>query len=174
MIHHQEHFSQVSSFKYDNAEMHGVRCEWQIVRDCISWLAVIPSVDILFVRFPKKTCGWAVKFRLYYISHDFLPHGSFSQMYTLICDLSWGVQNNFTVPFIFYPKLKRSQTDQHSHHISLTELLICVCHCTIHTRGQCKWHQDIFLHMLEYIILFCLHVQATSALIGLESGDGNG
>ena len=28
--------------------------------------------------------------------------------------------------------------------------------------------------MLEHITLFCLHVQATSALIGLESGDGNG
>ena len=103
-----------------------------------------------------------------------LLRGGFSQTYTLIRDLSRAVQNNFTVPFVFYPKLKRSQTDQHLHHTSLTELLIRVCHRTIHTRGQRERHQDILLHMLEHITLFCLHVHATSALIGLESGDGNG
>ena len=101
------------------------------------------------------------------------PCSGFLQMYTLICNRSWAMQNNFTVPFIFYPKLKRSQTDQHPHHTSLTELLICICHCTIHTRGQCERHQDILLHMLKHITLFCLQVQATLALIGLESGDGD-
>ena len=67
-IHNREHFSQVSSFKYDNAETRGVRRERQIVGDRTSRSAVIPSVDILFDRFLKKTCVWAVKFRLYYLS----------------------------------------------------------------------------------------------------------
>ena len=152
----------------------GLDVNAQIVGDRTSRSAVIPSVDMLFGRFLEKHVDGRSSSGCIIYLIDFLQRGGFSQTYTLIRDLSRAVQNNFTVPFVFYYKLKRSQTDQHPHHTSLTELLIRVYHRTIHTRGQRERHQDILLHMLEHITLFCLHVQATSALIGLESGDGNG
>ena len=69
---------------------------------------VIPSVDMLFVRFLEKHVdGQSSSGCIIYLI-DFLPRGGFSQTYTLIRDRSRAVWNNFTIPFFFYPKLKRS------------------------------------------------------------------
>ena len=80
----------------------------QIVGDHTSRSAVIPSVDMLFVRFLEKYVDGRSSSGCIIYLIDFLPHGGFSQTYTLIRDCSRTVWNNFTVPFFFYPKLKGS------------------------------------------------------------------
>jgi len=86
----------------------GLDVNTQIVGDRTSRLAIIPSIDMLFVRFLEKHMdGQSSSGCIIYLI-DFLLHGGFSQTYTLIHNRSQAVWNNFTIPFFFYPKLKGS------------------------------------------------------------------
>ena len=86
----------------------GLDVNVQIVGDRTSRSAIIPSVDMLFGRFLEKHVdGQSSSGCIIYLI-DFLQRGGFSQTYTLIRDSSRAVWNNLTIPFVFYPKLKRS------------------------------------------------------------------
>ena len=64
----------------------GLDVNAQIVGDHTSRSAVIPSVDMLFVRFLEKHVdGQSSSGCIVYLI-DFLPRGGFSQTYTLIRD----------------------------------------------------------------------------------------
>ena len=86
----------------------GLDMNMQIVGDCTFWLAFVPSVDMLFVRFLEKHVdGQSISGCIIYLI-DFLPRGSLLQTYTLIHDRLQAMWNNFTISFFFYPKLKGS------------------------------------------------------------------
>jgi len=86
----------------------GLDVNAQIVGDRTSRSAVIPSVDMLFVRFLEKHVDGQSSLGCIIYLIDFLQRGGFSQTYTLIHDCSQAMWNNFTIPFVFYPKLKGS------------------------------------------------------------------